>query len=319
MKITDNRKRIESLVNNGPVEIRCLYRYEGDSRSSSAVFDDVGYLIQAIKFAEGCGWDIYHTINPLSLKAGNGKLRPFQRSARDSDVSEIRTIFFDFDAIGKNSVTGATAGQVMLAINQAVLTSEYLDAEGWGIPTMGFSGNGAHLYYSLSDGLSNNAETKKMLSGLYAALGKRFSTDDVEFDVVVRNPARIARCLGTTNRKGGRLSSCIYSDGTVTADLVIDLAKRITPPASKRTWVNPPGEYDNLPGLTGINLLDKFAGRIIGEPEPGKYWVECPNIGQHGETGKTDSVLWFDGRYYTYHCSHAHCTELTAKVVASML
>lgn len=320
----NNKKHLIRLLVSGPVELRCFDRKSdmaqrrGDMLIWTSVFSDIGSMVQAIRFSENMGMDVYHTINPLALPVTNSKLQPYQKAARDSDVSEIKTLFFDFDPV-RETGTAATDEQSTLAVSQAVLCSEYLDDEGWGIPTFGFSGNGAHLLYALSGGLLNNAETKKLLAGLYEALDKRFGTDQVAFDRTVRNPARIARCLGTTNRKAERRSSCIYSDGTVTAEMVTALADKITPPPKKRTWVQPPGKHDNLPGLSGVNLLDKFAGRILGEPEPGKYWVECPNIGQHGETGKTDSVLWFDGRYYTYHCSHAHCAELTAKVVASML
>jgi len=282
----------------------------------SGWYSEYQSIVNSIKHASRMGWDIYSTINPIRIPATNRDLVPFKRTAKDADVTEIKTIFFDFDP-ERETGTASTEEQILLCQTQAMAAADYLEEDGWSAPTFGMSGNGVHLLY-YTDGISK--EEKPRIRALYAGMAKRFGTDDVSFDVSVKNPARIARVLGTTNHKAGRKSYCAYSEQETQGDVILKTADKVTPPKKERHWVKPTKpEGENNGYLDGPALFSRMQSRIIEEVEPGKYWVECPNMHQHGHTGKTDSVMWFDGKYITYKCSHAHCQNIEAKELDRMV
>ena len=318
---------LQKLLNSGSIELRCFDSTSDLAKKQkqgkvirSAIFDDYSALSQAAIFASSQGWDVYNTINPLKITATNGRLKPFQRTARDSDVSEIRTIFFDFDPI-RETGTAATPEQVQFAIDEAIRLSEYLDQEGgWSIPVLGWSGNGAHLYYSTQ--LSANKETKKSLDGLYAGLAKRFGNDVVGFDVVVRNPARIARTLGTINTKSGTRSKAMFVSEFTEGELITNLADKISPPKkAKPTWVRPASEQKAGKFIKNWDIVGAFsqAGLYLQPTqEIGKHFVTCPWQHEHSETGATDTVV-FEGEWPQFHCSHNHCADRDIATVIGLL
>jgi hypothetical protein len=179
----------------------------------------------------------------------------------------------------------------------------------WGVPTRALSGNGTHLVYTTD--LPATQETRELLTGLYKALQKRFDSDEISFDVTVRNPARIARLYGTVNRKSGRRSTCEFSDEFVSPDRVIELARMITPPKeAKRTWVRPTtsqsGKY-----IKGFDVVGFFraAGMYRGEGD-GMHFVECPWLHEHSTDLERDAAVW-EGDWPQFNCFHAHCEGRT--------
>ncbi len=316
--MTNESEHLQRFMADGNIELRCidktspLAERNGGHVIWSSVFDYYPSLRQAILFAENKGWDIYHTINPVKHVATNAKLRPFIRTTRDTDIDRITTIFFDFDAIREKGVP-ATDEQVDLCLDQANEVIDFLEGYDWCIPTFGWSGNGVHLHYRTDMSVVS-------LAGLYAGLGTRFTTDDVSFDITVKNPSRISRCLGTTNHKSGRRSRCMFYDNIVSSELVTKTLQAITPPKPKRTWVKPsePSVTGNSHKVDVVALFQKYGLYLQQTQEPGKHFVICPWENEHGETGSTDTVIW-EQEYPTFHCSHSHCDGRGMSEVVGLL
>jgi len=310
-----NRKRLLKLLEiNSVIELRCFDTEHKKATPERPVvwsswFDDIDCLVQAALFAESRNMDIYHTINPLKIPATNEKLKPFQRTARDNDVTGIRQIFFDFDA-KRETGTAATDEQVNLAMGVADDLSLYLKQEhGWNLPDIGLSGNGVHLYYFLENELEITKETQLLIRGLYEGLKKRFDNETVSFDVTVKNPARICRMMGSMNKKASRRSTGFLAGNTVAIESVIACAEQITPPKAKKTWVKPDnpqkaGRY--IKNLDVVSLFSKNGLYLRETNDPGKHWVHCPWESEHSFVGDTDSVIW-EGEWPSYHCSHNSC------------
>ena len=303
----------KSLLQNGTVEVRCLDRHSDTAKKSrsgvaiwSGTYSQLAPLRAALRHGEQSGYDCYVTINPSRIPALNGRLRAFQRTTRDADIIRRMNIFFDFDPAEKNS-EGAAKDDIGEAVSQARKLAEFLCNDyGWGTPTLANSGNGGHLLY-LTD---MNPDIS--LHGLYAGLERRFSTERVKFDVSVKNPSRIARAYGTTNRKGGAQSMCLFSYATTDESVILSTIERITPPKPARTWVNTPSEQPKEGGSKrGFDVRGWFSGAgLYLQPtrDPGKHWVRCPWADNHSFTGPTDSVIW-EGEWPSFHCSHDGCAN----------
>ena len=319
--MTKEREHLEHLLQNGPVEIRAIDKTSEKARKEnrpviwSGVYSRYDCLRAAVAQGEKMGADVYSTINPTGKSVTNNALMPFVKTSQDDDIKKIRTIFFDFDPVREKGAA-STDEQAQQSLDLAMSLTDFLDNEKWGAPTIGLSGNGAHLLYRTEINTGEGA----VIAKLYALLKKRFTTDEVDFDVSVKNSSRIARVLGSMNQKAQRRSKCILCpDDETPSSVIFDTVKRYTPKEKKKTWVKPAN--DDGPRVDGATVFDAFhkAGLILAEPDSGKFWVKCPNIGQHSETGPTDSVLWFDGRFANYHCSHSHCSNLKLSNVMGML
>ena len=310
----DKKIRLQKLLKNGNVELRC---FDVDGNPRLGIYDDYKIMAKQINYAEQNGYDVYHTINPVNKDATNTALRPFQRGARDADITRIKTIFFDFDPI-RDTGTASSLDEKLMARKQAVKLQNYLSEHNWDMPIVGDSGNGYHLYYNVDLPVEYKS---KYLDGLYIALEKRFTTDKVGFDVTVRNPARIARCLGTTNRKANRKSKCFFVDNFTHEEQIISLAEKITPPKIKPSHFVKTSDVQNIrPNHNIISDILASGLAVTETPEHGKYWVNCFNASQHSKTGPKDTVVWLnDNGFYTYHCSHSHCSHLTAKDLAQFV
>jgi hypothetical protein len=317
--------QLESILANGNIEVRAFDRVSDFALKQksgqvvwSGVFDDITPLRQALRYAEKSGWDIYSTINPSKIPATNGKLRPFMRTTRDADIVEIRKIFFDLDPVRE---TGAAAEQWMIdqGYERAEALYEFLSENGWCRPTYGFSGNGFHLYYSTRLPWE---EAKPLLARLYEGLNLRFSDDVINFDTTVRNPARIARVMGSTNRKSGNRSHCDFSDEYLDPKLISRLADKIKPPEKqKRHWVSTGYQEQRGGYIKNMDIVGVFqnAGLYLQRTqESGKHFVTCPWQHEHSSTGATDTVIW-EGEWAQFHCSHDHCSGRTIKDIINTI
>ena len=289
------------LLKLGRVEVRAFI----GGKIFSGVFDDYRHLSMSLKQLMASNADIYNTLNPVDLEVTNG-ISTAIRTSRDSDVSRITRLPFDFDPI-REAGTVATGQQADDSEVVAERLIRWLNQYGWPDPLMGISGNGCHLIYETD--LPNDKETKKKLTDLYKALEVRFTTDKVKFDVVVRNPARIFRTYGTVNQKGGRRTFCVAPESSyVPGDTIFELASSLTPEKKKRTWVKTEGEVKGhyVKGLDIVKLFTQHGFYIKETSDPGKHWVECPFSSEHSFTGDTDTVIW-EGEWPTWFCSHNSC------------
>ncbi|RKZ97139.1 MAG: hypothetical protein DRQ42_09915 [Gammaproteobacteria bacterium] len=318
-----NHTYYQNLLSNGVVEVRCLDKvsslFQKKKRTVvwSSTFDNWKDMRQSLIYAEKNAWDVYVTINPLKIPATNDRLKPFQRTAKDTDVGGLNTIFFDFDPVEKTE-DGCSDGDVRLSLARAMKTAEFLDDEGWSMPTVAMSGNGAHLMYNVSMpvGMSNK------FAGLYAGLARRFTCDRIGFDVSVKNPGRISRAYGTTNQKGGRKSYCTFSPDVTPQGIIEASIEKLTPPKRVSTWTprqgddGKDGEYIKNWDIVGVF---RAAGLYLDETnDEGKHFVECLWAANHSFTGSTDTVI-FEGEWAQYHCSHNSCADKTITDVIKSL
>lgn len=312
----EEQKYLRKLLGQGPVELRCIDKSSPqahDQKSGqliwSGVFDDYDAMAKSIRYAERMAMDSYTTINPISLAPTN-RIKPFRRTAKDSDVNRITSIFFDFDPV-RETGAASTDDQIVECVQAAERLEDFLE---WGAPTRALSGNGTHLVYTTD--LPATCETREMLTGLYKALEVRFGSDEISFDVTVRNPARIARLYGTTNQKSGRRAQCEFSAEFVHGDLIAAMAQRITPPKeTKKTWVRPvaaPKQGGYVKGFDAVGYF-KSAGMYRGEGD-GMHFVQCPWAHEHSTDLPRDTAIW-EGEWPQFHCFHSHCAHRTIKDV----
>jgi len=311
MKNTNETKRMIDLLKTGSVELRCFDKMSPVAVKMSkqviwsGVFDSTVKLIDSVKYAMKMKMDIYNTINPTNVKVTND-LKPFRLTTKDSDIEFRSEIFFDFDPV-RETGKAANEYEVQSAILRAEVVAEFLHQESWSTPSVGYSGNGAHLYYK------TKLPTDILLNGLYEGLSMRFSDDEVALDVVVRNLGRIARCLGTFNSKAGRKSTCESIGDFTDPDIILKTIDKLTPPKPKKHYVKPnnkaqqQGSY--IKGLDVVGLFSSSGMYVSATPHIGKHWVRCINEAAHGNTGNTDTCVW-TGDNPQYHCSHDHCSHL---------
>jgi len=176
------------------------------------------------------------------------------------------------------------------------------------------SGNGHHVQYLVD--LPNNEETKTLLTGLYRGLDIRISTADVRFDPTVRNPSRIFRMYGTTNRKCGRRSGVVMLGEyhPVRSELVVQAAQELTPPKPKPKPKPAAKKNSTAKGLKNFDVVGLFQSMgLYKRPlADGKHAVICIQAESHSDPDqfhKTDTVIW-EGEWPQFHCSHAHCEGL---------
>ena len=317
MKNTDERLWLNHLLKNGVVELRCFK----DENIKSGIYDNLESLIKNIKFAMTDGWTIYQTINPSSLKATNGNLKPFQSTTKNKNITRIKTLFFDFDPVREKN-TAATQGQIGEAYQMASKMVLWLQENGFPLPLVtGFSGNGGHEYYSVDLSIND----KPMIDALYEILNKRFNSDTVSFDTSVKNSARIARTFGTINYKSGKRSRCEFSTGNgfVSHEVINQLVRKYAPPKKKPAhFVKAVGEKHAgiKPNHSIIGDCASAGLAPIESPETGKYWLKCINEASHSKTGDKDTVLWLNNNgFYSYFCSHDHCSHINAKELQGYL
>jgi len=295
------KQHYQRLLQNGSVEVRAI-----GEKVYSGVYNNYDAMRSALIWAEKKGLDAYTTINPLKIPAKNDPLKAYQRGARDADVMKISSIFFDFDPV-RPTGTAATEEMIQLAQDQLEKLTDYLADEHWGTPTTGFSGNGWHAIYATD----MDVDDIGCLRGLYNGLEKRFGTEEVVFDIMVKNPSRICRAYGTTNRKANRRSQCWFSDHVTAAPYICNLAESITPPKEKpKHWVG--GDKSragkHIKNLDVVQAFSQHGLYLMEANEPNKHYVTCLWADEHSETGPKDTVVW-QQEFPTFHCSHNHCAH----------
>jgi hypothetical protein len=149
----------------------------------------------------------------------------------------------------------------------------------------------------------------------------------VKFDTTVRNPARIFRLYGTTNRKGEatverphRVASIRMPAGAwqvVPTRVLVQTVKALRPtvvhePIRRNSRPDMPcgqGDYKTLNALAWFQAHGAYARAL----KDGKHAVVCPWSGEHTTHSPTSTVIWAHGGsgWPTFHCSHAHCEGRT--------
>lgn len=294
----------------------------------SGLFDDPHTALREMQVLGALDANLYTTINrPVAAVAYRVKNAMHQKPLRDAEISHRVRLPFDFDP-ARPVDAASTAQELAYALEARDRLATALGALGWPEPARGMSGNGAHLLYRLL--LPVTRETNEMITTIYGGLFADFSAADVIFDRSVRNPSRIWRLYGTTNRKGMPTADrphrvaiiAIPRDWRVVDPRKLDAlanvyAKRnelIVPPSRPKPPPIP-ARRDGLRGdLKTLDVIAWFAAhdaylRPLGR---GKHAVSCPWSHEHSTQGgplDSSTVAWEaqSDAWPSFHCSHAHC------------
>jgi putative DNA primase/helicase len=125
-----------------------------------------------------------------------------QKSACDHNVTHRTNMIVDVDSCKPKSPDGKeqNATDAELAATRVVVERviEYLTALGFPVPLVVCTGNGYQLWYG-----TDLQEPDDLVARILGSLAARFNCPGVaKIDTAVSNPARVARTVGTMNRKG---------------------------------------------------------------------------------------------------------------------
>lgn len=301
--MTPEARNLKDLLLAGNVEIRA----EQDGNWWTGIFDNYDSLVRSGRWAEQKGFNVYTSLNPCCLAATND-IKPFRKAVKDDDITRIRRIPFDLDP-ERETGTGSTDIQLGYAMHRAGILTDFLCDYGWKDPIIGMSGNGYHVQYRCD--LPNTPEILAMLVDLYRGLGVRMTTAEVVFDVTVKNPSRIFRMYGTTNRKSGRRTSVDFpiNPTQVPTDIILKTSETLRPPKPKPAPAKRKRAVQK--GLHHFDVVSLFQQlgmykRPLGGGKHAVTCIQCEKHSDHDHINKTDTVIW-EGEWPQYHCSHAHC------------
>lgn len=299
----------------GAIELR----HQAGDRWMFGLFNDEHRLREEIGRRCG-GGNVYTSLN--RPRRSKGAPNAMTGSAiTDADIEHYVRLPFDFDPVRPPGAP--SSNEEMLAAMQArdrLVTA--LSAFGWPRPVVAMSGNGAHAVYRWRQRV--DSETAAMMSALYSGLKRDFGSSAATFDSSVRNPGRIWRCYGTTNRKGiptiGRPHRLAVAtiparweavSPRQVAALANSYARRPTPTlviARPRTRIDGAGDYRTI-DVVGWFRAHGHYRRHLGEM---KHAVRCPWDCDHSvedDDRSTSTVVWeAEGSSWpNFKCSHGHC------------
>ena len=144
---------------------------------------------------------VYVTVNPVNpdlLCRAVNRVRTAGRepTTSDADVLRRRWLLIDCDPKRVSGIPSSDA-EHELARQKAIEIRDGFQSIGWPEPILTDSGNGAQLMYRIDLPVNDNELVHNVLKSVAAV-----SSDTVDIDVTVHNPARIWRLPGTFNAKG---------------------------------------------------------------------------------------------------------------------
>ena len=277
-----------------------------------------GVLESTIHKINNQGYKSYINLNPIEPDFDG-------YAAKDKDISTRRRFLVDID--GKSDIRQpATDEEVEQALNLAHAIQGFLANEGWGLPHIIDSGNGAHLIYQL-EGVKNTPEDRELIKKTLYQLDYLFSNETHKVDTSVHNAGRITKLIGTKAYKGKatkerpvRTSSLIqYAKGETTREQLKDFCDGFESkePALKGNGSEPPSQVpvklEGFDALVNQPLLSKSleherndlrnalqhlspkAKHGVGKFEDGEYWsAVILSIASLGDDFKDIALEWSD-------------------------
>lgn len=167
-------------------------------------------------------WKVYNSNNNSNkniyfrLNPAKAKLTTWQK---DEDTKCRELILIDIDSAGHGTEPIATDEQITDALEVAKKIINLLSNEGWGYPTLCFSGNGYHLLYKYE---GEEGDVQHFLQSLKENVSNYV-------DITVGNLGRLTRFYGTVNNKCNRESSIIEvheNQTTITAKHIENFLKK---------------------------------------------------------------------------------------------
>jgi hypothetical protein len=308
---------------------RIELRHQDGDRWISGLFDDADALRMEIGRRSDRG-NLFTTINaPVLMPTSNAM---HDRALGDADIALHTRIVFDFDPVRPKGLP-STDVEMGAALSARDRLAAALSSCGWPQPAMAMSGNGAHALYRCR--LKASPELTEMLTLMYRGMQGDFSTDDVDFDVTVRNPARIWRLYGTTNRKGSPTLDRPHRVAQIAipgrweavspqqVERLADMYENRGAPQQDRhrapVRVEGSGAYATLDAAAWFKAHDSYRRRV----ERDMHAVRCPWETEHSNLDSdhsTSTVVWeaIDRCWPNFRCLHAHCDGRGIRDVMSL-
>ncbi|MGI9075057.1 MAG: phage/plasmid primase, P4 family [Bryobacteraceae bacterium] len=300
------------LFQTGDVtEVRALIKL---APAAVGYFNDWDLLATEVENYSGIAKGIYFTLNPvhpaLLARAENQFIRG-GKATSDDDVLCRRHLLIDIDP-QRPANTNSTEQEHDAAIERARDIRYCLGEEGWPVPLLGDSGNGAHLIYRLPEAFPNNEQGRCLVKALLEEISNRFSGEGIEVDQTVHNASRISKLYGTGVIKGevseerpARWASIVDAPETlepISAEIIEKFARYIVP---ENAW-------EPIP-IRGGSTMQEFINRhsiktrAAQNYRGGQKWHldACPFNPEHRAP---DSVLYeLPSGAKAFKCSHNSC------------
>ena len=174
--------------------------YRPHLESGYFTYETISALPQALSHIQKAK-GVYVTVNPVKKELLNravNRIRPAGRepTTSDADILCRRWLLIDCDAKRPSGIPSSDS-EHDLAMQKAMEIQSGFASIGWPEPIVTDSGNGAQLMYRIELPADDSGLVHRVLQSVAAV-----SSDAVEVDVTVHNPARIWRLPGTMNCKG---------------------------------------------------------------------------------------------------------------------
>lgn len=282
-------------------------------------FDDMKALTAAAMqygaIAPAC-YIVPNPINPVLIARAQNRAADIDdrgSTTADADITRRRWLLIDADPSRPAGISSSDA-EHDAAIQRVKEIRDALTSDGWPLPILADSGNGAHLMYRIDEPVDDNDLVKHCLE----ALDFRFGDDIAHIDLKVFNPARIWKLYGTPARKGddtpdrphrvARLLDVPTITENVPTALLQSLAKCAPKPPA-------PVSRKNLSGHTTEAFdIDKFIGDHALDVDGPRNWNGarkwvfrvCPWDGAHRD--RSAYLIQFANGAVDAGCQHNSCS-----------
>jgi len=290
-------------------------------------YDHINMVANAlanIKTAKGC----YVTVNPVKpelLNRAVNRIRPAGRepTTADGDVISRRWLLIDCDAKRASGIPSSDA-EHEAAHKKALEIRDGFASMHWPEPIVTDSGNGAQLMYRVDLPTADGGLIHEVLKNIAVV-----SSDAVDIDLTVHNPARIWRLPGTPNCKGDstperphRLAQIV----SVPDDLKVVSEEQLRSACGSVAAPAPVQHVAPVNDYSGSEFnLDEWIARHctnITGPSPwkgGRKWVfdVCPFHSEH--TNKSAVITQLENGAISFTCHHNSCAGNDWKKLREML
>lgn len=298
---------------------RIELRHQHGDRWTSGLFDDADALRMEVRRRADHG-NLYTTINAPRIMPASNTMQG--RALADDDIAMHTRLVFDFDPVRPKGQPSTDAEMQAAVRARDRMVAALLGCQ-WPRPATAASGNGAHALYRLRMPVSS--ASVEMLATLYRGMKPDFSTDAVDFDTTVRNPARIWRLYGTQNRKGlptptrphrravvalpGRWEAVSPRQVETLASMYARRPAQQVEHQHRTARVEGSGDYSTLDVIAWFAAHGHYRRRLDAD----RHAVVCPWQSEHSTVDSeqsTAAVVWqAHGRCWpNFRCQHAHCT-----------
>lgn len=312
---------------NKLVEVRLLGRktFSGYFKSIDVLINKLRPMLDCSNRSNDSALQAYFILNEInddlySREQRNTFVMTPKSTTTDGDIIRRRFVLIDLDPSRASGVSSSNE-ELERAHRKAADIYKYLMGQGFKEPIVTKSGNGYHLYFPCD--MPNDEAHNEIIKNFLKSLSKMFSSQDVEVDEKVFNPARVDKLLGTWAKKGSdsverpwRPSAFVKipedlsaNDDELFEKIAALLPKEEPKVAPNRRPYRGGSEFDLRTWLSEHSIVYKEdrQGNSV------RFTLEyCPWADTHTEKKKWDSALFLDADgKITFNCQHSHCKDKT--------